>query len=144
MNMGDPLSVIASVVGVLSFGISSCKGLLEFYQSVRSSRNDIQALCESTETLHKIMNEIIEIVDRHNLDSNAIKTIRASVDACRAGLVRLASRVEKLQKNANNRGLRNLPSALQYVIPKSISFLYDLYFSLYYSNLHTPRMVSFI
>ena len=113
--MSDPLSVIARVVGVLSFGVSSCKGILDFYQSIRSSRADVQALCESTEALHKIMNEINEIVDRNNLNSNAAAKVRTSVDACRTGLSRLASKVEKLHKNANNRGLRNLPSALQYV-----------------------------
>ena len=89
--MADPLSISASCVSVLSFGLTVCQSLLEYYQTARRSRKDVQILCESTEALRKILEVLQKTIDRHGVKDNAAAVFEC-VDACEAGLNRLITR----------------------------------------------------
>src|SRR5947207_11196257 len=49
--MGDPLSVAASIGGVLSVGIQVCQGLISYYQSYTSSGENVAKTARSLESL---------------------------------------------------------------------------------------------
>lgn len=112
--MADPLSATASVVGILAFGLSSCKQILDFYESARGSRDDARALCESTEALAKILTLLQNLIDQPGGDSEATTAVREHIAACSAGLNCLKKKLDKIQNVGPDRGMRALYLAMQY------------------------------
>lgn len=45
------LGLIANVAGVVSLGISVCKGIITYYISYKNADKDVKLLCEETNSL---------------------------------------------------------------------------------------------
>jgi hypothetical protein len=45
------LGLIANLAGVISLGISVCKGITAYYSSYKNAENDVKFLCEETNSL---------------------------------------------------------------------------------------------
>ena len=116
--MADPLSITASCVGILSFGLSVTHSVLEFYQTVRSSRRDVQSLCESVEAIHRILDTVRKTIERHGVQDNAA-AVFDHIKACRAGLDRLTKKLDKIRQGMSQKGLRSVASTLQYPFRES-------------------------
>jgi hypothetical protein len=112
--MADPLSVTASVVGILAFGLQSCKQITDFYESARGARDDARALCESTEALAKILTLLRNLIGQPGVDSEATAAVRGHIAACSVGLNRLKKKLDKIQKVGADRCMRALYLAMQY------------------------------
>jgi hypothetical protein len=112
--MGDPLSVTAGLVGMLSFGIQACQLLTDFYNSARGSREDVQALCKSTEALSRILTVLQNVIAQPGMETTATTTVREHIEACRVGLTRLDTKLKKIQNVSADRGMRSLYLAMQY------------------------------
>ncbi len=116
--MADPLSITASCVGILSFGLTACKSVLEFYQSARGSRKDVHNLCETTETLCRVLELLRKTLERHGIEGNATAVFE-SVDACKVGVDRLMAKVNKIRQGTSSKGMRSIATAFQYPFRES-------------------------
>ena len=116
--MADPLSITASCVGILSFGLTASKSVLQFYHSARGSRKDVHSLCETAETLCKILELLRKTIERHGIEDNATAVFE-SLDACKAGIDRLMAKVNKIRQGVSSKGIRSIPSTLQYPFRES-------------------------
>ena len=117
--MTDPLSVTTATVGILSFGLGVCKGILDFYNTARNSRTDVKILCESTEALSSTLSSVKNVIGKPGVDSQGTASVRESVSACEAGLHRLNKKLSKVQRVATERGMRSLPLVMQYPFRES-------------------------
>ncbi len=106
--MADPLSITASCVGVLSFVLEVYRSLLEFHQSARRSRKDVQTLFHSTESRLKILDLLQNTIERHGLEEN-VMVVFGRISACRGGLDGLMSKVNKIHEGMVQTGIRSLP-----------------------------------
>ncbi|KAG8526680.1 uncharacterized protein KY384_008109 [Bacidia gigantensis] len=115
--MADPLSVTASAVSITSFGISLCKTVLDFYQSVKGSRRDVRELCEMIERLQRTLTEVEKVIQGSS-HRDIAATAFENLEACKAGLDRLAHKMEKSRKVMTN-SVARFPAALQYPFRES-------------------------
>jgi hypothetical protein len=45
------LGLIANLAGLISLGLSVCKGITAYYSSYKNAENDVKFLCEETNSL---------------------------------------------------------------------------------------------
>lgn len=102
--MADPLSVTDSCIGILSFCLTACKSVLDYYHSASGSRNDVQSLGETTETLRRILQLLRETIELHGIEDSAAAVFE-SVDACKAGIDRLMAKLNKIRPGALSKGV---------------------------------------
>lgn len=53
--MAEAIGLAASVAGLVSLGLSVCKGLAAYYGSYQSAENDVALLCEEVANLTLIL-----------------------------------------------------------------------------------------
>jgi hypothetical protein len=117
--MADPLSVTGSAVGIVSLGLTVCKGLSDFYASVRNSRSDVIVMCDSVEALSKTLTLIQKAIGRPGVDNEMTAVVRDSIASCEAGVERLQMKLVKIQNVATEKGFRSLPQRMQYPFKES-------------------------
>ena len=100
--MADPLSVTASAIGILTFGLAICKRVSEIYESAKDSRDDIRALWESTNTLTKILTILQNVLGRSQLLGDAAQSARECVVRCKDALVLLDKKLDKINRLASD------------------------------------------
>ncbi len=91
--MGDPLTVVASTAGIVSFGLQVCGGLIKFCRAWKSHDRDIEEALENLTDLElnlKLLSEnlsLVESLDDTNADSLA--GARHKIRSCTASLNKL-------------------------------------------------------
>lgn len=84
--MGDPLSVAASVAGLVSLGLTVCSGLVDYYRAWQDQPAEIFAMCESLEALGKIF-ELLDRRIRHPLlDEESVTRVTEHIISCAASV----------------------------------------------------------
>ena len=96
--MADPLSITASAIGIVTFGLTICKRVSDIYGSAKDSRADVQALCESTNTLKKILTILQNVLAEPQLLGEAAQSARECVIRCEGGLTLLHKTLEKISR----------------------------------------------
>lgn len=94
--MAEALGVASGVVGIISFGISICQGLLTYYNAFRDSEEDIGQMCPSMENVAKTLLAIDLTLHHGSLDQNIIAVVESSIDLCTQGLQTLAKKLDKI------------------------------------------------
>lgn len=85
--MGDPFSVAASAVGVVSLGIQICQGLLSYYDGFKSFDRTIDSTCQKIENLRATFEICRELLNTSGTTiSKAHKNVVKNMDACRNDL----------------------------------------------------------
>lgn len=99
--MADPLSVSASVAGVISLGITVTQSLLNFYNSYKSQKSDLihmikrlDHLLETFECLKKTLSDRKFQADERSL----VKSIETSINDCDEGIQEMHDECQKLSK----------------------------------------------
>ena len=96
--MGDPLSVTTSAIGILTFGLALCKRVSDIYGSAKDSRDDVRALCESTNTLKKTLKILQNVLGQPQLLGDAAESARECILRCEGGLTLLDKKLDKINK----------------------------------------------
>ena len=98
--MADPLSVASSAVGVISLAITTCQGVISYYnswetqdQSIGDAKGKIERLCSSLSALEEILPKI-------SSSSTIAAEVEQCVLSCKEGTARLQKFLRKCRENA--------------------------------------------
>ena len=103
--MADPLSVAASVVGVVSFGLQTCQGLLSYYDDCKSFDDTVRSFCQKVAGLLTTL-EICEEALKNHEETRAYTHVLESINVCRDGLDVLKGALDACQKHPKPHGFR--------------------------------------
>ena len=103
--MGDPLSVAASAVGLLSFGIQTCRGLLSYYDDCKSFDDTVVSLCQKVARLLELL-EIGEDILKNHKRTRPYNHVLERINICRDGLDALQGALDACQKHPKPHGFR--------------------------------------
>lgn len=99
--MSDPLSIASGSAGLVSLGLTLCKGLTEYILAVRSHGEDVRNLEAKLNTLQMClaavdatMKELPHLQGRR-LPGDVVNVVEASLDQSKDGMVRLAEFMEE-------------------------------------------------
>ena len=91
--MGDPLSAIASAASIASLAEVSCRlasSLFKSFQAVKEAPRNIRKLSNELEQLHCLLQEIDNLVKRHNSsefeNGLSIATVQSLLQDCKTEL----------------------------------------------------------
>ena len=96
--MADPLSVTASAISIVTFGLAICKRVSDIYESAKDSREDVRTLCESTNTLKKTLTILQNVLGQPQLLGDAAQSARECIIRCEGGLTLLSKTLDKISR----------------------------------------------
>jgi hypothetical protein len=91
------LGVVSGVAGLISLGITLCKGVLAYYDAFKGSDDAIDKMCLSMEHVGKTLLVISSTLTRGNFDRATIIMVETSVRSCTQSLDALAKKLEKIR-----------------------------------------------
>jgi hypothetical protein len=101
--MSDPFSIAGSAVGVISLGISTCSGILEYYSQWKEYDNDIAQTYQHISQLQSVLRSIDSAVA--SLPVCGPKETRALVQShlldSEASVQKLKKRLDKIRSTAS-------------------------------------------
>ena len=97
--MTDPFSITSSAAGVISLGLTISHGLLEYYESYKSSSSTVTAMHSQMESLASTLALLSKVLDRGyaHLDPEVTRSVEESVDSCREGVGKLEKKLAKIR-----------------------------------------------
>ena len=90
------MDVLGTAVGVASFGIQICQGLLAYYSTWKDYHEDVRTAYASINDLTKTFHLLEQSLGRSSLDSERSGKVRECLDSCKEGLERLEKKLKKL------------------------------------------------
>jgi hypothetical protein len=90
------LCVVSGVVGLISLGITVCKGLLVYYDSYKGSRDDIDNMCASVESVGKVLLAIFSLITGRKYTRTIVDIVEKIIVACQQGLDDLSKKLGKI------------------------------------------------
>ena len=91
------LGCVSGAAGLISLGITVCKGVLAYYDAFRGSEDAIDKMCSSMENVGKTLLVISSTLTRGKFDMTVISMVETSVNRCAQGLDALAKKLEKIK-----------------------------------------------
>ena len=102
--MADPLSVAASVAGLVSLGITVSQSLVDFYTAYKDLDSDLNGTVKRLESLLEIFSYLGETVSNRKFQADErdlVKNIEASISECDKLIRELQDEWEKLSKTSS-------------------------------------------
>ena len=102
--MADPLSVAASVAGLVSLGITISQSLVDFYTAYKDLDSDLNGTVKRLESLLEIFSYLGETVSNRKFQADErdlVKNIEASISECDKLIHELQDEWEKLSKTSS-------------------------------------------
>ena len=103
--MSDPLSVAASVVGLISLGITTSQSLVDFYSSYKDLDSDISGTMKRLESLLDIFRYLEETISNRKFqmdEQDLVDNIEASISECDNLIHELQVECEKFSKTSSD------------------------------------------
>ena len=103
--MSDPLSIAASVAGLISLGIQVTQSLIHFYTSYKHQESDIVNTIEKLESLVDIFQELEKtLIDRKYQEDerSLIEKIEKTIKDCEESIKELQEELQKFSKTSSN------------------------------------------
>jgi hypothetical protein len=92
------LGVAASVIGIISFGIHTAQGLLQYYGSWRDQDSDVADMCASLDSFSSTLEVLSETFQQHEPHSMSIeKRVVENVNRVNMAIKKLKDELNKLQ-----------------------------------------------
>jgi ankyrin repeat domain-containing protein 50 len=95
--MAEALGVAGSVVGIVSFGIQLCQGLVQYYGSWKDRDDNIKATTSSLENLSTILVLIQTSVQGRSFPKDIVETVEKSIESCESGIKQLNNKLAKVK-----------------------------------------------
>lgn len=114
---------MADAVGLVSLGITVCKGLLDYYASVRNGTTDIHRTWEMVDSLASTLQIVSQTLKTPSLDPEIIHLVHAHITRCQVAIHTLEKRLEKLMLSSKDgswtKTLANAKMRLSYPFKES-------------------------
>ena len=104
-TMSDPLSVAASVAGLISLGITVSQSLVDFYNSYKDLDSDLNSTVKRLESLLDIFRYLEETISNRKFqtgEQDLVNNIEASISACGNLIHELQVEWEKFSKTSSD------------------------------------------
>ncbi|KAI4090695.1 MAG: hypothetical protein LQ344_004599 [Seirophora lacunosa] len=95
--MGDPLSVGASAVGIISLGLTVSNGLLDYYNAFKDQPADVAQMITSLQSLSQNLEAIDRKVQHPLLNREAVHGVTENLESCAAGVHILQVKLDKIR-----------------------------------------------
>lgn len=96
--MSDPLSTLASVVGLVGFGKKTCNAVMTYLDAVKSRSQEIERAKKEVQTIRHLLTTIENSTDKISSRHESSKsTVRACMATCHMEIVALEALLFKLQ-----------------------------------------------
>lgn len=109
--MGDPLSIASAAVGILSFGISVCHRLLEYYHSWKDAEGDVAKMYLAIQRLAKTLILIKSTTEHKNFNRKIVSQIEESIESTDVGLMSLKKKLDKIKISSAQDGWKEKSKA---------------------------------
>ena len=106
--MADPFSVAGSAVGVISLAITTCQGVISYYNSWDIQDQSISDAKEKIERLRSSLSALEEILPKIASSSAIAAEVDQCVLSCREGTARLQKFLGKCRENAAPLNFRDI------------------------------------
>lgn len=100
-KMSDPLSISASVVGILSFGIQVTQGVFNYYDAFRNQHSDVHKILDKTHNLLDLFDHLKEHLTGQRFrqeDQRLVKSIEEAIDSCEECIAELDDELNKFKE----------------------------------------------
>ena len=102
------LDVAAGAIGIVSFGIQVCQGLLEYYNSWKEYHERTSATRTSMSDLVKTLEVIQRVMNGTPLAPDVFLRVKQSLHTCQEGIGQLDKKLRKIvSESAGKAGLRD-------------------------------------
>ncbi|KAI8657986.1 hypothetical protein NCS57_01178900 [Fusarium keratoplasticum] len=102
--MSDPFSIASGSAGLVSLGLTLCKGLAEYISAIKSHGEDVRNLETKLNTLQMFLAAVdttlkeLPHLQGCRLPGDVVKLVEASLDQSKDGMVRLAGHLEECSR----------------------------------------------
>lgn len=107
----DPLSIASASVGILSFGLTVCHGLLEYYNTWKDAEGNVAKMYLAIQGLTKTLVLIKSAVEHKEFNRNIVLQIEESIRSTEAGIASLKKKLDKIRISSPQDGWREKSKA---------------------------------
>ncbi|KAF2232143.1 hypothetical protein EV356DRAFT_257150 [Viridothelium virens] len=100
------LAVVAGAVGIASFGIQVCQGLLSYYEDVKDYKVDISSTYDTITDLAKTLSLLKGSLEREGLSEERSERVKTCLQSCEDGLTKLSQKLQELRRYDTTKGIR--------------------------------------
>lgn len=93
----EAFAVASNAAGLVSLAIQVCKGLLTYYQSLRSAESDVLRMYNSIESLTKTSILLESVIQNDNFDRQIVENVEKSVLSTQNGIRSLGKKLDKIK-----------------------------------------------
>ncbi|KAF3067912.1 26S proteasome non-ATPase regulatory subunit 10 [Trichoderma lentiforme] len=104
--MAEAIGIASGVAGLISLGLSVCKGILTYYNAFRDSQDDIGQMCSSVESVAKTLVAIDLTLQQGQFSHDIIVAVETSLKLCKEALETLAKKLDKIRSTRADGSLK--------------------------------------
>lgn len=93
----DPLSIASASVGILSFGLTVCQGLLEYYNAWKDAEGDVAKMYLAIQVLTKTLILVKSAIEHKEFNRNIVYQVEESISSTEAGIMSLKKKLDKIR-----------------------------------------------
>ncbi|EEU44947.1 uncharacterized protein NECHADRAFT_85201 [Fusarium vanettenii 77-13-4] len=127
--MSDPFSIATGTAGLVSLGLTLCKGLAEYISAVKGHGEDVKNLETKLNTLQMFLAAVdatlkeVPHLQGSRLSGDVVRVVKASLDQSKDGMVRLAEFLEECSGRTHSpSSSAACPSKLQNMGKKAVYY----------------------
>lgn len=100
------MDITGSAVGIASFGIQVCQGVLSYYDAWKSFNSDISSTYDSIDDLNRTLISLRGSLNSNHLDDEKRDRVKRCLHSCEDSLAKLSKKFQKLRKYGQPEGVR--------------------------------------
>lgn len=104
--MAEALGVVGSALGVVSFGLQACQGLITYYKSWKDSRKDVSQMISGLEGLAATLRLLNEVLSKGDFPESQVENVKARIEDCVDCMVEFRVELTKVEETRVGRGER--------------------------------------
>lgn len=112
--MSDPLSIMASVAGILSTSITVTRGLHDYYRAFRDQNDSVNRLCNNLDTLSTILISLDKTIKSQEFRSSKqdlLQQVEKSISACGEVVQELREETDKIVTTKEQHKIKDIIKA---------------------------------